>query len=528
MSFVTSLTTTQIAALSTTSLNNLSTTDIASLASTQVQALTTTQLNALGSTNLGAFSTAQVAKLTTTQVAALTSTQLNLMQTSDVAALTTTQVSTLTSTQLNGLDSTHLGALSTAQVAGLSSTQLNALSTTNLGALTTTQVSGLSTTQAANLSSTQLNALQTSDIAALSTAAVASLSSTQLNALTSTNLQALETTDIAALTSTQVGAMTTTQLSSLTMAQVDSLTGTQSLNAAQVVALLSVATPLVLDLNGDGVHTRGIGAGVKFDLDATGHASNVGWVSAQDGFLTLDRNDDGKVNDGSELFGSATVLSTGTMAQDGFQALRDLDTNGDGLINASDAQFADLKVWTDTNQDGVSETTELHTLTDVGITQISLDAHHISVMDQGNWIGLESTFTTADGHIHALADVWLQINQGQNQNIDLTAVNAGKLPLEGMPKIDLSGNGGHGDTVTLDVRAVEKLGQVDLVVNDQTGHGHIQMMIQGDANDTVNIVDAKQWHDAGTTVVDGQDYHLLNDGNMQLLVGVKLHHDPAG
>ena len=117
---------------------------------------------------------------------------------------------------------------------------------------------------------------------------------------------------------------------------------------------------------------------------------------------------------------------------------------------------------------------------------------------------------------------------GGNQNIDLTAVNAGKLPVEGIPKIDISGNGGHGDTVTLDAKTVEKLGQMDLVVNDQTGHGHIQMMIQGDANDTVNIVDTKQWHDAGTTVVDGQAYQVLNDGNMQLLVGVKLHHDPVG
>jgi hypothetical protein len=167
----------------------------------------------------------------------------------------------------------------------------------------------------------------------------------------------------------------------------------------------------------------------------------------------------------------------------------------------------------------------MHALTDVGITQISLDAHHTSAMDQGNWIGLESSFTTADGHLHALADVWLQINQGQNQSIDLTAADPHGLLAEGIPRIDISGNGGHGDTVTLDAKAVEKLGQMDMVVNDQTGHGHIQMMIQGDANDTVNIVDARQWHDAGTTVVDGQTYQVLNDGHAQLLIGVKVHHN---
>jgi hypothetical protein len=53
-------------------------------------------------------------------------------------------------------------------------------------------------------------------------------------------------------------------------------------------------------------------------------------------------------------------------------------------------------------------------------------------------------------------------------------------------------------------------------------------MIQGDANDAVNIVDSWRWGDAGTTVVDGQSYQVLNDGNLQLLVGVKLQHDPLG
>jgi len=370
--------------------------------------------------------------------------------------------------------------------------------------------------------------MQTSDVAALSTTQALALTSTQLNALDTTHLQALETSDVAALTSTQVGAMTTTQLSSLTMSQVNALTGTQSLDSSQVTALLSVATPLVLDLNGDGIHTVGIGAGVKFDLNATGQATNVGWVSAQDGFLALDRNHDGKINDGSELFGTSTVMANGHKALDGFQALAALDSNHDGVINAQDAQFKDLLIWTDSNQDGVSQASELHSLTDLGITQISVDAHHTSVMDQGNWIGLESTFTTADGHIHALADVWLQINQGQNQAIDLTAVDVSKLPVEGIPKIDISGNGGHGDTVTLDAKTVEKLGHMDLVVNDQTGHGQIQLMIQGDANDIVKMTDAQHWVDGGTTVVDGQTYQILNDGHAQLLVGVRLHHDPTG
>jgi hypothetical protein len=307
------------------------------------------------------------------------------------------------------------------------------------------------------------------------------------------------------------------------MPQVDALTGVQGLSAEQLSALWAV-TPLVLDLNGDGVRTVSIDAGIKFDLNATGYATEVGWVSAQDGFLALDRNHDGKINDGSELFGSATQLATGGKAKDGFDALGDLDTNNDGVINASDAQFSELTVWSDSNQDGISQSDEIHSLSDLGITQVSLDAQQHVVRDEGNWIGLESSFSTLDGSTHAMADVWLRINQG----FDLTTGDPSRVPLEGLGRIDMSGNGGPGDLLTLDSGAVEKYGQQDLVVNEQTGSGYVQLMIQGDANDTVKLTDAEHWTRTGTTVVDGASYEVLTDGNAQLLVGVKLQPDPTG
>jgi hypothetical protein len=66
-------------------------------------------------------------------------------------------------------------------------------------------------------------------------------------------------------------------------------------------------------------------------------------------------------------------------------------------------------------------------------------------------------------------------------------------------------------------------------VNAQTGVGHVQMMIQGDANDMVKMTDAQHWANAGTTVIDGQTYQILNDGNLQLLVGAKVQlPDPTG
>ncbi|MEK2481579.1 hypothetical protein AAAB32_10030, partial [Lactobacillus acidophilus] len=77
------------------------------------------------------------------------------------------------------------------------------------------------------------------------------------------------------------------------------------------------ATPIVLDLDGNGVTTVSSSAGVMFDLNATGNASRVGWASAQDGLLVMDVNGDGIINNGSELFGGATRLGNGERAGNG-------------------------------------------------------------------------------------------------------------------------------------------------------------------------------------------------------------------
>jgi hypothetical protein len=89
-------------------------------------------------------------------------------------------------------------------------------------------------------------------------------------------------------------------------------------------------------------------------------------VDKRDGLLVMDLNGDGKIGDGRELFGSATVLKTGETATDGFKALRDLDDNQDGVIDATDAAFAKLKVWVDANGNGETDEGELKSLQDGG------------------------------------------------------------------------------------------------------------------------------------------------------------------
>jgi len=114
------------------------------------------------------------------------------------------------------------------------------------------------------------------------------------------------------------------------------------------------ADPLVLDLDGDGIETVGDDAEILFDHTADGLKKGTGWVAADDGMLVLDRNENGTIDTGRELFGDNTLLADGEKARDGFEALKDFDVNDDGIIDASDDIFEQLQVWQDGNQDGIS------------------------------------------------------------------------------------------------------------------------------------------------------------------------------
>ena len=132
--------------------------------------------------------------------------------------------------------------------------------------------------------------------------------------------------------------------------------------------------PLAIDLDGDGIETVGIQAGVLFDFDGDGIKTGTGWLKGDDGWLVLDRNHNGIIDNGSELFGVDTVLANGQKATDGFAALRQLDSNNDGVFDARDAMFGEVRVWQDANQDGISQAGELKSLTALGIASIDLNA----------------------------------------------------------------------------------------------------------------------------------------------------------
>ncbi len=313
-----------------------------------------------------------------------------VLETADIAGLRTAQVIALTTSDLAALGTSQVAAFSTAGIASLGTSQVVALTTSHVEALNTAQIAALATSQVAVLTTSQTVALETRDIAALRTSQIVALATADIAVLSTSQVEALGTRQVEALTSSQVAAFTTTQISHL-----------------------HLGTPLVLDLNGDGVSTKGVSAGVVFDLFASGEKVHTGWVSGSDGLLVMDRNHDGLINDGSELFGSATVLASGERAANGYLALAAMDANGDGLISSADAGWADLQVWVDENSDGVTQSGELHSLDSLGIAQMDLAATSAAIQDNGNIEGLISSYQTTDGSTHEMADVWFVADKNE-------------------------------------------------------------------------------------------------------------------
>ena len=138
-------------------------------------------------------------------------------------------------------------------------------------------------------------------------------------------------------------------------------------------------TPVLLDLNGQGFRLTDEAGGVEFDLDGDGVAERLAWTEAGigDAFLALDRNSNGRIDDGGELFGDFTEQPASATPH-GYKALAVFDSadrggNGDGIISRDDAVFVDLLLWVDSDHDGVSQAGELTRLAESEIEWIDLD-----------------------------------------------------------------------------------------------------------------------------------------------------------
>ena len=170
--------------------------------------------------------------------------------------------------------------------------------------------------------------------------------------------------------------------------------------------------PLAIDLGALGIELTSVKDGVHFDLDKNGFAEKTAWIGIEDGFLVLDRNGNGRIDDGGELFGDQVILSNGFVSVSGFEALKDLDLNGDGIIDSNDKAFDELRIWIDSTHDGLSQSGELKTLRELGIESISLEVTDEKVVDDetGTLCAEYSTVNYVDGRTTRISEFWFNVD----------------------------------------------------------------------------------------------------------------------
>jgi hypothetical protein len=330
------------------------------------------------------------------------------------------------------------------------------------------------------------------------------------------------------------------------------------------------ASPLVLDLNGDGVQTTDAAHGVQFDVSNSGTPQQTSWVDKHDGLLAIDLNGDGQINSGAELFGNSTKLANGITASNGWAALGALDSNHDGKVDAQDAGFDKLRVWVDADSDGVTDAGELHTLAEVKVESIDLNADSTIAYQNGNVLQGLSSYQSTDGTTHEVVDVWFQVTStgvktlNNGESLDLSNVSnlslvkgvteAGQTTADGSSMLvadalfafnalDYNVDGQTvnllGSNMTLDLSSIvavhSHVTEVDLtgtgantlklnltdVLSLPTTNGMHQLTLTGDADDFAQRNGAG-WFDTGATVTQAghayEVYHSTQDSSVQVLI----------
>ncbi|MFU0813807.1 MAG: hypothetical protein ACFWUG_07140 [Rahnella inusitata] len=197
-------------------------------------------------------------------------------------------------------------------------------------------------------------------------------------------------------------------------------------------------SPIIFDLDGDGIETLSKQQGIYFDHDGNCFEESTGWVGADDGLLVRDINGDGLIDSGAELFGNNTRLKNGHLATNGYDALKDLDDNKNGQLDSGDAIWQQLRVWQDENSNGHVDSGELTALDQLNIKTIATKYSSSTFVDEnGNAHRQTSTITFNDSTTAASSDVWFDTNTADTRYSGEYVLTEEIL---GMPFLKGSGN----------------------------------------------------------------------------------------
>lgn len=177
-------------------------------------------------------------------------------------------------------------------------------------------------------------------------------------------------------------------------------------------------SPIIIDMDQNGYRLTSVDDGVRFDLDADGTPELVAWTTpdSDDCFLAMDRNGNGRIDDGRELFGNRSAAYADQpepVTQNGFEALKFLEgpsfgaSRADLVIDGRDDVFSRLLLWCDRNQNGQSEPDELRPVSETDILALHTDYRSSGRRDQhGNQFRLRARATRSSGE-HYIYDIWL-------------------------------------------------------------------------------------------------------------------------
>ena len=272
--------------------------------------------------------------------------------------------------------------------------------------------------------------------------------------------------------------------------------------------------PVVIDLNRDGILSYGQ---VNMDVNGDGYLDTTKWAGAQDGVLVWDKFADGLVHDNSQYAFAQYATTYRFDALGNVRAATDLegladafDSNHDGTFNASDAQFAEFKIWQDTNQNGVSDAGEVRSLAEWGIAEINLTSDGVQrIPVEGVLEAGRTTATATDGSSVLVSDAGFKYNKlaynvndgklnllGGDMNLDLSSFIATH---DKIAEVDVTGSGNNHLSLSL----------TDVL----QGTPEAKLKVTGDAGDVLDADLLKDWINSGTTVTEGSHTYAVYNAN---------------